>query len=611
MVMNPFLTLSMDFFPRIFVFLVHSLLICGEQYEFGLIENTPLLIQLSREDKQLHTDIVQLHKKHNNIELERYLDIVYGNESTEFNQEFIAHPVNAYNLIKRSAVFIKELEMNLRNHQNEEFVKMAEVITDMLSTTLLYKTITTRDMHGAVKALLTIVHTYNMDVEKLRQGILQVNFRDNVGQSYKAETHLGVNDLAVIALASKDRGYINTAVKFARSATKASKEENIKDAEVEKLQKMKINLMLFHNGYLTKRKTYLTDEHVLLPYILDEELERKKSQPKFVRSGDVKKMSHTFSMTHGGWFFDMQRLMDGCRGFDNSKTFETRASGQRCHLTHHRDPYTRLGPFKVEYANQEPLTVVIHGIMEPEDTEHFVKWATPRLSRNRNTNEHEHKAAMKASRDENKVRTIYKSVQAWLTSITWEGEMSGKEDRPAEDFEYTPANFTVYDHRAEKLSRRFELALNLNITNQFSSHTYQVTNYGLGGLCEAHVDPHGYQEGKDISGDRMKLFHTGDYIGTVMGWLGDTQVGGGTSFYKFGSEVTVHPEKGAIAFWFSLDKDGKRDSASNHGGCPVAMGSKWILNKWIYGFNNWHKHPCGTQEGDTKKWLGWTYDSHY
>ena len=27
-------------------------------------------------------------------------------------------------------------------------------------------------------------------------------------------------------------------------------------------------------------------------------------------------------------------------------------------------------------------------------------------------------------------------------------------------------------------------------------------------------------------------------------------------------------------------------------GCPVLKGSKWILNKWMYSFDNFKKFPC-------------------
>lgn len=34
-----------------------------------------------------------------------------------------------------------------------------------------------------------------------------------------------------------------------------------------------------------------------------------------------------------------------------------------------------------------------------------------------------------------------------------------------------------------------------------------------------------------------------------------------------------------------MDRKGHRVLASEHVGCPVLKGSKWILNKWIYSFD--------------------------
>ncbi len=39
---------------------------------------------------------------------------------------------------------------------------------------------------------------------------------------------------------------------------------------------------------------------------------------------------------------------------------------------------------------------------------------------------------------------------------------------------------------------------------------FQVTNYGLGGLCESHADPHGYLEGMHLPPERQQLVYTGE-----------------------------------------------------------------------------------------------------
>ena len=125
----------------------------------------------------------------------------------------------------------------------------------------------------------------------------------------------------------------------------------------------------------------------------------------------------------------------------------------------------------------------------------------------------------------------------------------------------------------------------------------QVTHYGLGGLCETHIDPYGYLEGASLHEDPMmqRLKQTGDMFATLMGYLNHVEAGGATAFCHLGQEETLQPSKGSVAFWWSLDTKGHRLPGSLHGGCPVLHGSKWIFNKWVYYFDQWKKFPCSTQ----------------
>ena len=124
----------------------------------------------------------------------------------------------------------------------------------------------------------------------------------------------------------------------------------------------------------------------------------------------------------------------------------------------------------------------------------------------------------------------------------------------------------------------------------------QVTNYGLGGLCETHFDPHGYIEGVELPPHPLfqRLKKQGDMAATVMGWLEDVEAGGDTAFAPGPgmNNVVVKPEKGSAAFWYDLDRKGYRDRRLLHGGCPILKGSKWILNKWIHFFDQFRYLPC-------------------
>ena len=146
-----------------------------------------------------------------------------------------------------------------------------------------------------------------------------------------------------------------------------------------------------------------------------------------------------------------------------------------------------------------------------------------------------------------------------------------------------------------KLSKKIELATKMNIAGYHSSTQYQVTNYGLSGLCESHVDPHGYIEGVEVPEHRKSLIGSGDMLATFMGWLEDVEAGGATAYDYVGYEQTVWPTRGSAAFWIDLDRKGFRERRSSHMGCPILKGSKWILNKWIFYFDQFKNYPCGLQ----------------
>ena len=183
------------------------------------------------------------------------------------------------------------------------------------------------------------------------------------------------------------------------------------------------------------------------------------------------------------------------------------------------------------------------------------------------------------------MKTVHKSVQAWLVETEYE------------DMEVYSRNVTFHHQRPVRISRRIERAVGMNVTDKWASVPYQVTSYGLGGLCEDHNDPYGYNEGMELTPERQNLVKSGDIFGTVMGWLSDTQAGGATTFFANDKPLLLWPRKGDAAFWFGLRSDGSRDSMVYHGGCPVIAGSKWILNKWIYTFDQFRKLPCRRQRG--------------
>ena len=260
-----------------------------------------------------------------------------------------------------------------------------------------------------------------------------------------------------------------------------------------------------------------------------------------------------------------------------------------CRLLHHGDPYLKLGPFKEEQMSLVPYVVVFHDILSDLEIDFLIKESRPNLSRKRLYHT-DNSGSVTQKKGKKGVRVIHKTVQAWLDEVDY------PDKHFKETFEYVGKNYSKINYPTLwKLSKKIQLATQLRTDSQLSATVMQVTNYGLAGLCESHIDPHGLMEATELPPARWYLEKTGDMLGTFMAWLSNTEEGGGTIYMHPGHEGIIMPERGAAGFWYDLDSSLFKDQRSRHAGCPVIKGSKWILNKWLYAYDNFAKFPCKLQ----------------
>ena len=110
------------------------------------------------------------------------------------------------------------------------------------------------------------------------------------------------------------------------------------------------------------------------------------------------------------------------------------------------------------------------------------------------------------------------------------------------------------DSVAKRVSDRMSRATTFQLWNPYTSESFQVANYGLGGQYQTHLDPHGYWEGT-ATAEMSEL--TGDRLATVMVYLEGVAAGGATAFPNTGVMVPV--TRGAAAFWVNLRTSGTID----------------------------------------------------
>ena len=173
------------------------------------------------------------------------------------------------------------------------------------------------------------------------------------------------------------------------------------------------------------------------PFMLDDKLERDKNQPNFVKTGEVNDASsinvrnaiardnavnaekNVMLQSCGGYRFlfaicYVKSFKYHCRILNYGIPEEP--PRHKCVLIHNKDPFTKLGPFKVEFLHDVPFFMIIHELFTEEDIQFFIDWAKPKLSEKRifNNKLDSEKPSKNAHLTQKTTRTVYKSVQAFM-----------------------------------------------------------------------------------------------------------------------------------------------------------------------------------------------------
>lgn len=101
----------------------------------------------------------------------------------------------------------------------------------------------------------------------------------------------------------------------------------------------------------------------------------------------------------------------------------------------------------------------------------------------------------------------------------------------------------------------------------------QVLNYKTGAEYKPHYDYFDPAE----PGTPTILRRGGQRVGTLVMYLNEPTLGGGTTFPDIGLEVA--PQRGNAVF-FNYDRPHPA-TRTLHGGAPVLQGEKWVATKWL------------------------------
>ncbi|EDV30497.2 uncharacterized protein Dana_GF23326 [Drosophila ananassae] len=207
-------------------------------------------------------------------------------------------------------------------------------------------------------------------------------------------------------------------------------------------------------------------------------------------------------------------------------------------------PFLRLAPIKTELLSKDPYIAIFHDVVYPKE-----------LTR---------------------IRTACKSHLIASTTINYTSNAYSVDSYRTSKSVWIP---TDSNNLTQRITNLVGDATGLEMT---TSEMFQVINYGIGGLFEAHMDP--------VLSNAARFNGTDDRFATTIFWLSDVEQGGATIFTKL--NLTVFPQSGSALFWYNLDNWGNEDKRTEHAGCPVIVGSKWIMTKWVTDMGQEFRKPC-------------------
>ncbi|XP_063341587.1 prolyl 4-hydroxylase subunit alpha-2-like isoform X2 [Pelmatolapia mariae] len=463
--------------------------------------------------------------------------------STADPEGYLAHPVNAYKLMKRLNTEWSELESLVLQNPADGFVSNMSVHRQYFPDE--------EDETGAAKALMRLQDTYQLDSEAFSKGKLP-----------------GVHSNAVLTVddcfdmgktAYNDADYYH-AVLWLQQALK-----QLDDGEEAVVSKADILDYLSYSVYqmgdlpraieLTRRLVAIDPSHQraggnlrYFEQLLMKQLREMNQDYQPPSEEPIQLGTYSRPKDHLPERDSYEAL---CRG-EGIQMTEARRSRLFCRYHDgKRNPRLLLKPVREEDEWDSPHIVRYLDSLSDEEIEKIKELAKPRLAR----------ATVRDPKTGVLTTANYRvSKSAWL-----EGEE---------------------DPIIDRVNQRIEDITGLTVE---TAELLQVANYGVGGQYEPHFDfsRRPFDSNLHVDGNRLATF---------LNYMSDVEAGGATVFPDFGA--AIWPRKGTSVFWYNLFRSGEGDYRTRHAACPVLVGSKWVSNKWIHERGQEFRRPCGLTEVD-------------
>ncbi|XP_075397628.1 prolyl 4-hydroxylase subunit alpha-2 isoform X1 [Tenrec ecaudatus] len=458
---------------------------------------------------------------------------------------YLAHPVNAYKLVKRLNTDWPALEDLVLQDSAAGFIANLSVQRQFFPTD--------EDETGAAKALMRLQDTYKLDPDTISKGELP-------GTKYQAT--LSVDDcFGMGRLAYNEGDYYHTVLWMEQVLKQLDAGEEATTAKAQVLDYL--SYAVFQLGdlpralELTRRLLSLDPSHERaggnLRYF-EHLLEGERQQTLPNQTTDAEPAAQDGVYERPADYLPERDVYEGlCRG-EGVKLTPRRQKRLFCRYHHgHGTPQLLIAPFKEEDEWDSPHIVRYYDVMSDEEIERIKEIAKPKLAR----------ATVRDPKTGILTVASYRvSKSSWLE----EGD----------------------DPVVAQVNRRMQHITGLTVQ---TAELLQVANYGMGGQYEPHFD-----FSRSHEQDAFKRLGTGNRVATFLNYMSDVEAGGATVFPDLGA--AIWPKKGTAVFWYNLLRSGEGDYRTRHAACPVLVGCKWVSNKWFHERGQEFLRPCGSTEVD-------------
>ncbi|XP_035658589.1 prolyl 4-hydroxylase subunit alpha-1-like [Branchiostoma floridae] len=469
------------------------------------------------------------------------------------------HPVNAYLLVKRYTREWPLLEAWIQEDTAEHFLNSMSKMKESFPSF--------KDYMGAGIALLRLQDTYDLSTQNISNGNMssEIAIATRLDTGFTKSPELSSEDCFEVGrLAYMDQDFYHVALWMEESLARFQPDptsKHTKDAILDYLASASYRLNNIERAYQATKellKINPEDTHAANHMkFLTKEMEKSQRSP---RKDEVEDIGFTgrgeYKRELAKDYDPESRVYELLCQADQPEIFNitpSRVKHLKCrYFTNNNNPRLLLAPIRLEQVFDKPKLWVLHNILSDPEMEVIKKLAQPRLRRAR---------VESPTTGEGELASYRISKSAWL--YDWE-------------------------HRViRRVNQRVEDVTGLTME---TAELLQVVNYGIGGHYEPHFDCATKDEEFELDPNE------GDRIATMLFYMSDVEAGGATVFPQVGARVV--PEKGAGAFWYNLLKSGEGDMLTEHAGCPVLVGSKWVSNKWIHERGQEFRRKCGLYPED-------------